>query len=125
MAGQRKKSEDALLVALACGATVEAAARQCRLSERTVYRRLGDDGFRKRLTGVRADMVQRAAGMLSAAGMESVRTLLELQKSGVAAAVRLGAARAVLEIGMKLREVVDLEARIAALEEQLARSNAD
>ncbi|HET6576246.1 MAG TPA: hypothetical protein VFG68_21775 [Fimbriiglobus sp.] len=125
MAGQRKKNEDALPVALACGATVEAAARQCRLSERTVYRRLGDDGFRKRLAGVRADMVQRAAGMLSAAGMESVRTLLELQKPGVAAPVRLGAARAVLEIGMKLREVVDLEARLAALEEQLARSNAD
>jgi hypothetical protein len=31
----------------------------------------------------------------------------------------LGAARAVLEIGLKIREIVDMEARIAALEEQL------
>ena len=40
MAELRKKNEDALLVALACGATVESASRQCGLSERTVYRRL-------------------------------------------------------------------------------------
>lgn len=120
MAEQRKKNEDALLVALACGATVESAARQCGLSERTIYRRLGESAFQDRLRGVRSDMVGRAAAMLSAAGLESVRTLLELQKPTVSAAVRLGAARAVLEIGLKMREVVELEQRMAALEEQLA-----
>jgi HEAT repeat protein len=115
----RKKADETLLLALACGATVESAARQCRLSERTVYRRLHDVSFQGRLQQVRADMVQRAAGLLTAAAVEAVKTLLELQKSSTPAAVRLGAARAVLEIGIRLRESADLEARLSALEARL------
>ena len=115
MAEQRKKNEDALLLALACGATVEAASKQCGLSDRTIYRRLKDADFRARLQGVRADMVGRSAGLLTAAS-EAVRTLLALQKESAPPAVRLGAARAVLEVGMKLREVVDLQVRMEELE---------
>ena len=85
---KRKKNEDQLLLALACGVTVESAARQCALSERTVYNRLGDDEFKKRLTQVRAGMVDRSAGMLTAAAGEAVRTLLALQKDPTPAAVR-------------------------------------
>jgi hypothetical protein len=118
MAEQRKKNEDALLLALACGATVEAAARQCDLTERTVYRRLREPAFKTRLQELRADMVRRSAGLLTAAAGEAVRTLLALQKDATPPAVRLGAARAVLEIGIKVRELADLETRIAALEAQ-------
>jgi hypothetical protein len=114
----RKKAEDALLLALACGATVDSAARQAGLCERTVYRRLKDADFKRKLRDVRADMLARTAAALTAAATEAVRTLLDLQKPGVQAAVRLGAARAILEIGLKLRETVDLEARIAALEDR-------
>lgn len=124
MAGpQRKKSEDPLLLALACGATVEAAARQCGLSDRTVYRRLQDPEFKRKLENVRADMTQRSAGMLTAAAGEAVRTLLSLQKDAIPAAVRLGAARAVLEIGIKLRQMVEIEQRLTELEVQVATSN--
>jgi hypothetical protein len=63
-------------------------------------------------------MVKRSAGMLTAASGEAVRTLMSLQKESMPPAVRLGAARAVLEIGIKVRELVDLETRIAALEQQ-------
>ena len=42
-------------------------------------------------------------------------TLLSLQKQAVPATVRLGAAGAILEIGMKLREFVDLETQLAEL----------
>ncbi len=100
-----KKNEDALLLALACGATVEAAAKQCQIHERTVYRRLGDRDFKARLQEIRTDMVRRAAGMLTAAANEAVRTLLNLQKDSTPPAVRLGAARAILEMGIKLREM--------------------
>jgi len=65
-------------------------------------------------------MGQRAGGLLTAAGMESVKTLLELQRLPTPPGVRLGAARAVLEIGLKVREAAELEARLAALEERLA-----
>jgi hypothetical protein len=116
----RKRAEDKLLLALACGATIESAARECGLSPRTVYRRLADPAFRRRLGQLRADMVQRTAGALTAAGAEAVRTLLELLKPAVAPSTRLGAARAVLESGVKLRELAELEGRLAALEERVA-----
>jgi HEAT repeat protein len=119
---QIKKGDDPLLLALACGATVEAAARQCRLSSRTVYRRLKDPDFQRRLQAFRGEMVQRTAGALTAASTEAVRTLLDLLKATAPAAVRLGAARAVLEIGVKLREAAELEQRLAALEEQLGQT---
>jgi hypothetical protein len=115
---QRKKADDPLLLALACGATAETAARQCHLSVRTVYRRLEDSDFRRRLQEMKADMVRRTAGALTAAGAEAVRTLLELVKSTTPPATRLGSARSILEIGMKAREFAELEERLAALEQQ-------
>jgi hypothetical protein len=120
----RKKAEDALLLALACGATVENAARQCGLSERTAYRRLAAPTFRQQLQALRADLVQRTAGALTAAATEAVRTLLELQKPSAPPAVRLGAARSILEMGLKLREAADLEERLTALEQQLGVAEA-
>lgn len=60
--GSRKNADEALLLALACGATVESAARSAGVAERTAYRRLNDPAFRRRLQDLRADMVQRTAG---------------------------------------------------------------
>jgi transposase-like protein len=116
----RKKAEEALLLALACGASVEQAARQCGLSSRTVYRRLAEPDFRRRLQALRCDMVSRTAGTLTAAASEAVRTLLEILRSAAPPAVRLAAARAVLELGVKLRDAADLEERLADLERTVA-----
>ncbi len=65
-------------------------------------------------------MVQRTAGALTAAATEAVRTLMELMKPAVPHASRLGAARSVLEIGVKLRELAEPEERLTALEERTA-----
>jgi hypothetical protein len=119
----RKKAEDQLLLTLACGATVESAARQCQLSKRTVYRRMEEPEFHRRLNALRSDMVQRTAGALTAAGSEAVRTMLELMKRAKTESVQLGAARSVLEIGMKAREFAELEERLAALEQQAETHN--
>ena len=114
----RRNVDEALLMTLACEATAEVAAQKAGVSRATVQRRLQNPAFRTRLREFQADMVKRTAGMLTAASMEAVKTLLDLQKVTVAAAVRLGAARSVLEIGMKAREVADLEERLSALEQQ-------
>lgn len=63
-------------------------------------------------------MVKRSAGLLTAAAGESVRTRLSLQRDGAPPAVRLGAAGAVIGLGIKVRELADLEVRISALEAQ-------
>ncbi len=120
----RKKNEDALLLALACGATVEAAARQCGIHERTVYRRMKDPDFRRSLEKIRGEMIGRASGLLTAASLEAVKTLLDLQKSNVAAPTRLAAARAVLEIGLKIRTEVDLQQQMEELFRRIDLANA-
>ncbi len=116
-----RKADQTLLMALACGATVENAARKAAVGERTVYRRLADPEFCRRLNQLRFEMVQRTAGLLTGAGMGSVKTLVDLQNDvAVAATVRRRAARDVLELGLKFRESAELEQRLAALEAQLA-----
>src|SRR5438552_14867817 len=100
MAQQGKShADEKLLLALACGATVESAARTSGLSERSVYRRLADETFHERLQHLRGEMVQRTAGTLTAAGNEAVKTLLALLGESNPGTVRLGAARAILEMG--------------------------
>jgi hypothetical protein len=121
----RRNADDVLMLALACGATLEGAARQAGVSESTVRRRAKDPQFQRKLQALRADMVQRASGALTAAGTESVRTLLDLQRPSVPPATRLGAAKATLELGMKVRETAELEQRLAALEEQVAANAGD
>jgi hypothetical protein len=110
-----------LLQALACGATVENAARKAGVCERTVYRRLENPDFCRRLQELRTDMVQRTAGMLTGAGMGSVKVLVDLQNdAAVQPGVRRRSARDVLELGLKLREAAELEQRLAAVEARLA-----
>jgi hypothetical protein len=117
----RKNADRILLQALACGATVENAVRKAGMSERTAYRRLNDPVFLDQLEQLRAEMVQRTAGMLTGAGMGAVKVLVELQNDAAQpASVRRRAARDVLEMGLKFREITQLEPRLAAIEAQLA-----
>jgi hypothetical protein len=113
----RKQIDETLILALACGATAEAAAQKAGVAVCTVYRRLKEPAFKQRLQALRGEMVQRSASMLTAAAMEAVKTLLALQQASVPASVRLGAARAILEMGVRLREAADLEERVAVLEQ--------
>jgi hypothetical protein len=111
-----------LLLALACGATIENAARQCGMSESTARRRLQEPAFAKQLQEIRAGMIERTAATLTAAGGEAVKALVSLLATTTPPPVRLGSARTVLEMGIKFREVADLEQRMAALEQLMAES---
>jgi hypothetical protein len=117
--GRKKKADDVLIMALACGATAESAAQKAGVSVRTVYRRQADPAFRAQVNEVRADLVRRAASLFSAASMAAIKTITTLQESANSEAVRLGAARATIELGCKLREDVELTERLAALEARL------
>ena len=111
----RRKGDDALLLALAAGKTVREAARAAGVGERSATRRLADPAFRRRVAELRADMVSRALGKMADGMSDAAETLRKLLKAK-GESVRLGACRAMLEIGVKLREAVELENRLAALE---------
>jgi hypothetical protein len=115
----RHHADDALILALACGATVESAAQKAGVGVRTAHRRLSDPDFKRKLNEFRTDMVRRTASLLTAGATEAVKTLVSLQQGSTPPAVRLGAARALIELGVRLRESAELHERITALEAQV------
>jgi hypothetical protein len=114
--GRKRKADGPLALALACGATPEGAAQKAGVSVRTAYRRLDEAAFRAQVDEVRAEVVRRSTDMFTAAGLSAIKTLMTLQDSAASESVRLGAARAVIELGCKLREKTETTARIAAME---------
>jgi hypothetical protein len=118
----RRKGDGTLLLALAAGQTVRDAARTAGIGERTATRRLADPEFRRRVAELRAEMVSRALGQMADGMADAAGTLRNLLKAK-ADTVKLGAARALLELGVKLRESVELEQRLADLEQRLAGDN--
>ena len=120
MTGSGRKNGDVALVAgLAGGASVQEAARQARLSERTAYRRLEDPEFCHQVAEARRALIVRAVGTLARVASAAAVTLAQLLKAE-SESVRLGACRAILELAVRLRESEELEARIAALEDATA-----
>ena len=115
----RRKGDSGLVAALAGGATVRDAARSAGVSERTAHRRLEDAAFARRVAEARAELIAQAVGTLADASTVAASTLRGLLKAE-SESVRLGAARSILELAVKLRESEELERRIAALEEQTA-----
>jgi hypothetical protein len=119
-----KRNHDVLLAALACGASQEKAAQQAGVSRSTVQRRLADPAFQRQLEAFRAELVQRTTAVLTASGLEFVKTLVALTSADTPAPTRLGAARAGLEMAAKYRELADIEQRLRALEQRQAESQA-
>jgi HEAT repeat protein len=118
----RRKGDAAFVLALAAGQTARDAAQAAGIGERTAARRMADPAFRTRVSQLRGEMVTRALGRLAdgmAEAAETVRALLQAESESV----RLGAARSLLELGNKLRESVELEERLAALEGRLAEGD--
>ncbi len=113
------------MLLLACGATLETAARQAGVSLRTAKRRMADPEFKRQLNAMRWEMVDSAIGMVTAGMGESAKTLIMLQKETVPYPTRLGAAKAMFEIGLKLRDQNDIEKRLAELEERMAATKSD
>jgi len=114
----RKNADEALAVALAAGQTLCAAADACGISERTAARRWADGAFRRHVSELRGELVQRSLGRL-ADGMSEAADVLRKLLAAESESVRLGAARSLLELGVKLRESVELEQRLCALEGQM------
>jgi hypothetical protein len=115
----RRNADEALALALATGQTLRAAAEATGIGQRTVTRRWADPDFRRRVGELRAEMTSRALGRM-ADGMADAADMLRQLLSAESESVRLGAARSLLELGVKLRESVELEERLAALEGRLA-----
>jgi hypothetical protein len=116
---ESQSKDDVLLQALLCGASIDAAAKKVEMSRSSVYRRLSNPKFAKRLQDAKTEVVRRTAAVLSAGSLEASKALLELTGPKNPPATRLGAARSVIELAAKLREQTEMEERMASLEQRL------
>ena len=117
--GDRKNADLTLVLAVAAGFTNKQAAEQAGVSESTVYRRLRDPAFKQQVAEARATTIEQTSARLTAAGLLAVQALLQ-SLNAESESVKLAAAKAILEQGVRLRESFELEVRIAQLEQQLA-----
>jgi len=113
-----QRADELLLVALASGASIRQSARRVGLGEATVARRLEDQEFRRRLAELRCQLVDRAVGVLAASMASASATLRRLLKAK-SETVRLGAARAILEMHVRLKEAGGTDERLAEVERWL------
>lgn len=114
----RRKGADRFAVAMASGLSIREAADTANISERSAYRLLQDPAFQQRVSKLRADLIDQAAGRLADAVTDAAETLRKLLNSGNDA-IRLGAAKAIIEAAFKSRELIDWERRLSGLEGRL------
>jgi hypothetical protein len=117
--GSKKRADAALIAHLAAGVSPSGAAKLAGVSEATAYRRLADPVFRQRVEKARADFWERASGIMSKGAAESATVLRKLLRSEDGR-LRLQAARVLLEQGARVRELVNVEQRLAELEKLAA-----
>jgi hypothetical protein len=116
--------QEAAALALAAGHPLRVVAKQSGAGERTIKTWTATiPDFSQRVTQLRAEMTSRALGRLADSMASAAETLGFLSRKGKSEMVRLSAARAILELGNKLRESVEMEERIASLEANQNKKN--
>ena len=117
VAGEKKSL---LALALASGESPTEAAALAGVSHRTVQRRLADPAFRQLVAKLQSELMSRALGCM-AKNMARAAKRLESLLDKDDPSIQLRAARAVLGMGMQLRDSVDVDARLREVEAELAR----
>lgn len=115
--GNVSTKQKRFLSALMIAPTITAAAKMAGVGERTAHTWLADPLFRAALTSAEREALTSASRQLTAAltsAVDKLQSLITDQDAG--ATVNLRAAVAVVEQVLKLREILDFEERLTALE---------
>ena len=114
----RCRGDESLISILAAGTSVQEAAVQAGVGERTAFRRLNDPEFRQRLAHTKGQMLEAVSTRLVASASSACEELERLLKKAESESVRLGAARTILEQVLRMREFVEIDQRLLALEQR-------
>ncbi|MBN1451131.1 MAG: hypothetical protein JW963_08970 [Anaerolineales bacterium] len=107
------------LAALLTEKDVRSAAKKCGLAENTIYRYLKNGQFRQLLQEAHAAIYSEVSNRLTVDVLDALDKLWVIVDTATDPNVKRLAIGDWLKHALKIREVDDLEARIAALEERL------
>lgn|SRR5262245_42482768 len=109
--------QERAIAALMTYGTVERAAKRIGVTKKTLLRWMGREPFKAAYKAARGRVLEDITTFLTSAGKPAVRTLKHNLKSSVGTpATQNAAAVALLDRVFKATELLELEARIAALE---------
>ena len=114
MTGKQQRAVQALLQSK----SVAQAAQTAGVSERTLYRWLGEADFRAALRQAELEALQAFSGGLVSLSQSTMQALKDGLSPAEPITVRLRAAGLVLDAILKVRELVTVEERLTALEER-------
>lgn len=96
----------------------EKAAKKAKVSRATLARWLSEPAFQQAYQEARAKLLETVLTALNAASIRAVKTLMSVMGDTEAQpAARVSAARAVLDNLLRIHETVEIEQRLAALEQ--------
>ncbi len=104
------------IAALLSERTARDAAKAAGVGERTLYKWLGEPGFRKALRSAEADILDDVTRRLTAGQRLALDTLEKLIQSARHESTKLTACVSWLNMYLKFRDMKDIEDRLTALE---------
>jgi len=114
------EKDSLLALALASGVSIADASAQTGVGRTTIYRKLENPAFGRQVAEYRDRLIATALGRVADAmtrGADVLAQMLDSPKDHI----RIRAARALISLGLRLRESVDLTARMREVELELAR----
>ena len=118
-----KQIDEQLALAIAMGASAEAAAERLGISKSTAYRRWRDPAVKQRVAQLRRDITDRSIGQLVASLADAITVARQLMRDGETDSIKLKAAALLIETGLKAAAIAQLEQRVADLEVAMRGTN--
>lgn len=119
------KNKERALAALLSSKTMEEAAQKCNLSMRSLRNYKNDPEFAAALDAAEHEKLGNVVRMLSSGFTETIESLQEIIRNGVAESARVAASRAVLEYGLRYNEAFEIHKRLDALEAQIREARGE
>lgn len=112
------KNDERLIAALLSCPSVRAASEETGIAERTIYKRLRRAEFRERFDACRQEIITNACMSLQGRMNDAIQCITDtMNDERQPAAVRLRAAKCIIEYGLRAYEMTDILPRLEALEE--------
>ena len=112
----RKNADEPLAAAIAAGSTIADAAKAAGVSDQTVYRRMREPSFLRRVDEIRREMMSQVVGRLTASLDAAAAQLHNLQANAETDSVKLSACRSIFEFAMRGSELLDVTRRLNEIE---------